>query len=389
MSDERTERERAPSGRTRRGFLGAVGAAAAFGLAGCAETDPEGRTLTDFEPTTYVRDDDLDDQGASPYTDVYRATIDSVVLVRVFTDEGVGGGSGFAWDAEHLVTNQHVVAGGNEVEIRFARDDWRDGEVVATDVYSDLAVVRVEEMPDYATPLSLVEEEPPIGTEVVALGNPFGLGESVSSGIVSGLNRSLPAANDFTIADAVQTDAAVNPGNSGGPLVTLEGRVVGVINSGAGNDIGFAISAALMRRVVPALIEDGDYSHSFVGIRLVGVTPTVAEANDLEEVTGVLVVEVTDDGPSEGVLQGADDAAVVNGRRVPVGGDVIVEMAGVPITDPEALSTFLALNTSPGDTVPTVVLRDGERVEVDVELGRRPEPDASLSPPDAGPGQLR
>ena len=371
--------------RTRRRFLGAVGAAAAFGLAGCAERSrrPSGKTLTEVEATTYARDvGEANDQGTSAYTDVYRATIDSVALVRSYRATGAGTGSAFVYDDEHLVTNQHVVEDAEDIEVRFARGDWRDGEVVGTDVYSDLAVVRVEEGPGYATPLDLVESDPPIGAEVVALGNPFGLGESVSAGIVSGVDRSLPSVNDFVIADTVQTDAAANPGNSGGPLVTLDGRVVGVVTAGRGNDVNFAVSAALVRRVVPALLEDGSYEHSYVGIGLTGVTPTIAEANGLEAVRGVLVVEVVEDGPSDGVLQGSPDSSTVNGQRVPVGGDVISEMAGRSIPTQDALSTFLALNTSPGDTVPTVVLRDGERVEVDIELGVRPAPDAALVPGD-------
>jgi S1-C subfamily serine protease len=352
--------------------------------------EPEGRTLTDVESTTYARDVDLGGQtGTSPYTEVYQATIDSVVLIRAFSERGISDGSGFFWDERHLVTNQHVVEGGTDVEVQFARGAWTEGEIVETDAYSDLAVVRVEEaaVPDYATPLALVSEDPPIGAEVVALGNPLGLGESVSAGIVSGVDRSLPAPNDFVIADTVQTDAAANPGNSGGPLVTLDGDVVGVVTAGRGNDINFAVSAALMNRVVPTLRAGEEYRHPYVGIRLVGVSPSVAAANDLDEVRGVLVAEVVDDGPSEGVLQGSPDSAVTNGRRVPVGGDVIVEMAGRAIPDREALSTFLALETSPGDTVPTTVIRDGERVEVALELGRRPRP--TLAPRLDGPGTLR
>jgi len=379
---------------SRRRLLGALGAAATLGLAGCTRSDdPEGRTVTDVPQTTYSRGGDLDRQDdTSPYTDVYRATIDSVTLIRVFRSRSQGAGSGFVYDGNgHLVTNQHVVAGAEDIEVRFARGDWRDGEVVGTDAYSDLAVVRVEETPEYASPLTLLEADPPVGTEVVALGNPFEFAESVSAGIVSGVDRSLPGVNDFTIADAVQTDAAANPGNSGGPLVTLDGDVVGVVTSGQGNDVNFAVSAAVMRRVIPALVEDGEYDHPYMGVGLLGVSPSVAEANDLEEIRGVLIAEVLEDGPSDGVLQGSDRSREVNGVEVPVGGDVILEMAGQPIPTQDALSTFLALNTSPGDTVPTVVLRDGERVEVDLELGERPPPESSRSPSvdDRGRGLTR
>jgi S1-C subfamily serine protease len=378
--------------RSRRWFLGAVATAAAAGLAGCSSAP----TATDGDPDTDAAGDGDGDAGSdggagvgdggsggfetvadvneSPYTEVYRQTIDSVVLVRVTSAGGGGQGSGFVWDDRHVVTNQHVVEGAENIDVRFSDGDWRTGTVVGTDVYSDLAVVRVDDKPGYATPLELVPEEPPIGTRVVALGNPFGLGGSVSEGIVSGVDRSLPAPNNFNIPDAIQTDAAVNPGNSGGPLVTLRGRVVGVINSGGGDNIGFAISAALMERVIPSLIGTGDYEHAYMGVRLLGVTPAIAEAMDLDEVGGVHITQVRPGGPSDGVLRGATDTAFVNGQSVDVGGDVVVRMGDRAIETTNDLSTFLALETSPGDTIPVEVIRDGERANVRLTLGSRPDP---------------
>jgi S1-C subfamily serine protease len=373
--DERSRSDADGPGRSRRWFLWVVGGAAA-GLAGCsgsptANDDGQADTTTSDESTeTDATDTPL---GTSPYTEVYRETIDSVVLLRVFSSTRGGQGSGLVWDDQHVVTNQHVVEGGEEIEVRFSEGDWRAGKLVGTDVYSDLAVVRVENMPDYASPLELVESDPQIGTEVVALGNPFGLGQSVSAGIVSGLDRSLPGPNDFQIPDAIQTDAAVNPGNSGGPLITLDGKVVGLISSGGGENIGFAISAGLMKRVIPDLIAEGEYEHAYMGVRLLGVSPAVAEANGLERVTGVIIVDVLDGGPSDGILQPSTDRTVVKGVRVPVGGDVVVDMGGQPIPSQDALSTYLALETSPGDTIPVEVIRDGRHTTVDLTLGDRPE----------------
>jgi S1-C subfamily serine protease len=356
---------------SRRRFLGALSAVGAAGVAGCAQLDETIEGDDDSVGTSLPPPD----QAETPYARAYREAIGSVALVRTFSSRGTGGqGSGFVYDEDHLVTNQHVVEGATEIDLRFAQGDWRSASVVGTDVYSDLAVLRVENRPEYATPLSLVDVDPQVGTEVMALGNPFGFGESVSAGIVSGVDRSLPGANDFVIPDAIQTDAAVNPGNSGGPLVTLEGEVVGVINSGAGNDLGFAISAALMRRVVPALLADGEYDHPYIGIRLNGVTPSIAEANDLAEVRGVHVVEVVDGGPADGRLQGSTGSERINGRTVRTGGDVIVRIDDRPIPSQSALSTYLSLETSPGDDISVEVLRDGDRETVAVTLGTRPEP---------------
>ena len=372
---------------TRRGFLAATGSLLAAGAAGCqglaptqptsepAPTDRPDDGLPETPQLTTLSDDPGDDfEDGNQYTRVYRDVVDSVSAVRVRTASGTSQGTAWMYDDEHMVTNEHVVAGGQDFFVWFGETGWREARVVGTDVYSDLAVLRPRTHPDSATPLPLVSGEPPIGTRVVAIGNPFGLGGSVTSGIISGVNRSLPAANGFSIADAVQTDAAVNPGNSGGPLVTLEGRVVGVINSGGGDNIGFAISAALLERIVPVLVRGGDYRHSYMGIGLEDVTPPLVRANDLPFARGVYVGEVVAGTPSDGVLRGSTGTEFVNGTEVPVGGDVILGMGGTPIPTTQALSTYLALETSPGDTIPIEVYRDGGRQTVRLTLGQRPPP---------------
>jgi S1-C subfamily serine protease len=194
----------------------------------------------------------------------------------------------------------------------------------------------------------------------------------VTAGIVSGVDRTLPAPNDFSIPDAIQTDAPVNPGNSGGPLVDLDGTVVGVVNSGGGDNVGFAVSAALTRRVVPSLVDDGSYEHSYMGIRLRPVGPLLARANDVDR--GVYVDSVVPDGPSRGVFEGSTGETTIEGVTVPTGGDVIVAMEDTPIPQRQALSAFLALETRPGDTIAVTVLRDGAEQTVDLTLGSRPDP---------------
>ena len=371
---------------TRRGLLAAAGAAFAGGLAGC-ETPSGNRLGGQNDPVRSPGAIDGISTGSgdrNAYTKVYAATVESVVLIRAISATGQGQGSGFVFRnpagtgrRHYLVTNEHVVAGADELEILYSREDWRTGEITGTDYYSDLAVVEVEGPPAYADALPLVESEPPIGTRIVAIGNPFGLEKSLSAGIISGTNRStnvdFQTRGGFSIPDAVQTDAALNPGNSGGPLLTLAGRVVGVVRAGQGDNIGFGISAALTRRVATSLIEDGDYEHSFLGASLRPVSPTIAAANDLDTTWGVIVTDVRDGGPSDGVLEGSE-VRQHDGVTVPVGGDVITELDGTQVTALNDLSTFLALETSPGDTIEVTVIRgDGERA-VDLTLGTRPLP---------------
>ncbi len=305
------------------------------------------------------------------YSSVYNSTIDSVVSIRVGSSASTnsGQGSGFIYDSEgHVVTNQHVVQDSEDVWVRFNQGDWREATVIGTDVYTDLAVLRVDDPPTYADPLPVASSDPKRGQVVLALGNPLGYEASVTHGIVSGLDRSMRTRGGFAIPDAVQTDTPINPGNSGGPLVNLKGEVVGVNRAKQGDNLGFAISPEMVSRVVPELIQDGDYSHSYLGVSTMPVTPAVAEANGLEDVRGILVVDVIDDGPSEGILEPSSTDG-----RMPTGGDVIVGIGGMGVDSSEDLASHLATETRPGDTVEVTVVHDGDEKTVEVTLGDRPE----------------
>lgn len=360
---------------TRRRYLALAGSALLGTTAGCAfEAPSQEETTTTDSTTTQPTTGPAQAGDSGRFSRVYRDTIDSVVYIEVTSSRGTGSGSGFIFDDGHVVTNHHVVAGASEVTVRFNRGDWSEATITATDPYSDLAVLSIDR-PDYATPLPMVESEPPIGTEILAVGHPFGLDRSATAGIISGVDRNIPApAGQFDIADGVQTDAAVNPGNSGGPLVTLDGEVAGVVSSGGGENIAFAVSVPLLERVVPSIIETGEYTHPYMGIGLQTVTPSIAEANDLERAEGVIVTRVLDGGPSDGVLRGSPDTEYDDGAPIPVGGDVIRTLADSRIAVLNDLSEFIALETSPGETIDVTVLRDGERTTVALELGARPQP---------------
>ncbi|NHX35495.1 MULTISPECIES: S1C family serine protease [Halolamina] len=340
---------------SRRRFLAAAGAGIAS-LAGC--TAPRNGPAS----------------GGEPFVDLYESVSPAVVRLRVYDSLGVlAEGSGWLYDDDVLVTNDHVVAGAETVRAQFANGDWVRAEVLGSDPYSDLAALSVDP-PNGAAGLPLLDEQPAVGTRVAAVGAPLGLEGSLTSGVVSGVNRTISSVRNFTISGAVQTDAAVNPGNSGGPLLTLDGEVAGVITQAGAENIGFAISPALTERVIPALVETGTFEHSYLGVRILPVTPLLAEANGLESARGVYVAAVPTGSPADGVLQGGTESVTVEGSPQPTGGDVIVALDGRRVDTTGQLGTYLALETSPGDTVSVTVIRDGERRTVDVTLGTRPDP---------------
>jgi S1-C subfamily serine protease len=327
-------------------------------------------------------------QGAAcDYAALYNQTVNAVVSVRIDAGQGSGfvyrapGNVSAAANASYVVTNAHVVGDASEVTVQFTRGEYRTGTVVGTDTFGDLAVVRVPDTPGYVRALPVADDDPVRGERVAALGNPLGLEETITQGIVSGVNRTMPTDLGFTIPNVVQTDAAISPGNSGGPLVACDGTVVGVNTAGivarGAENIGFAVAASLVEQVVPALVENGTYAYSYLGVRTAEVTPPVARANDLNVTGGAIVVATVPGGPAEGALQGSERVVNVSGQAVPVGGDVIVGIEGTSVESTEDLATYLVTETRPGDDVTVTVIRDGERRQVNVTLGERPDPGAA------------
>ncbi|MFP4633216.1 MAG: S1C family serine protease [Halobacteriota archaeon] len=342
-----------------------LGVAAGFAFDAYAPSS----TTPDSPPLNTSQDPSFEEGG---YVELYRLVSDSVVSIRVDPeDEPDGLGSGFVYDEEgRIVTNEHVVGNESEVEVRFLPGDWRTASVRGTDVYTDLAVLDVDDPPGYAEALPVTASPPPHGTRIAALGNPQGLEGSLSAGVVAGLNRSMPAPGGYSIPDTVQIDGSVAQGMSGGPIVSMDGEVIGVTSRGQAS-IGFGVSGTLVDRVVPDLIAEGEVEHPHIGIRSLEVTPDVAEENDLEEIRGVMVVDVVEDGPAEGVFEGVEDPEA----DVPRGGDVILSMDGVEVDSSEELARVLMVETEPGESVEFEVLRDGEVETVEVTMGVRPPPE--------------
>jgi serine protease Do len=296
-------------------------------------------------------------------------------------------GSGFVWDQEgHIVTNNHVVDGANEIEVTFADGTVRQATLVGADPDSDLAVVKVEDMSAEALqPVQLADStQLKVGQLAIAIGNPFGLEGTMTVGIVSALGRSLPAdaseiqGSSYTIPDIIQTDAPINPGNSGGVLVDDQGMVIGVTSAivspvQASAGIGFAIPSVIVQNVVPSLISDGRYEHAWLGISGTSLSPDLAEAMGLDvDQRGALVIDVVSASPAdEAGLRGSDREVTINGQQVRVGGDVIVAIDKEAVKSFDDLVAYLARHTQVGQKVELAVLRGGENEMVEVTLAAR------------------
>jgi 2-alkenal reductase len=332
--------------------------------------------------------------------EIYGSTNPSVVNIRVLAQRAgsasgqapmaQGEGSGFVWDSQgHIVTNNHVVAGAQRVVVTFADGATAPATVVGTDPESDLAVVKVNPGAVKLQPISVGDSTSvKVGQFVVAIGNPFGLEGSMSFGIVSALGRSLPASGEnavlgqgpsYTIPDIIQTDAPVNPGNSGGVLLNLAGSLIGVpsaiespVRGSAG--VGFAIPSAIVKQVVPELIQSGKFVHPWIGISGGTLAPEIAKAMGLAETQrGALVASVSNGSPAEKAgLIGNNKSATIEGQEVQVGGDVITAIEGQPVKRFEDLVTYLARNGKVGQTVKLTILRDGQSRVLSLTLAGRP-----------------
>ncbi len=295
-----------------------------------------------------------------------------------------GEGSGFVWDEEgHIVTNNHVIQDADRVTVIFADRMEIEARVLGTDPDSDLAVLELDESKDDARPVTLGDSDAlRVGQMAVAIGNPFGQEFTMTSGIISALGRTIRSgSSSFTTPEVVQTDAPINPGNSGGPLLDRKGRVIAVTTqiisrSGVSAGIGLSVPINAAKQVIPALIEDGSYEYSWLGITGITLRPEVAERMDLpRETGGVLVIQVADDSPAERAgLNGSDSTVSIEGVPYPVGGDIIVAIEGTALPLMSDLIAFLTGNTRPGDKVVLDIIRDGDqREQLDVTLGKRPD----------------
>jgi len=295
----------------------------------------------------------------------------------------VSQGSGFVFDTSgNIITNAHVVDSADEVDITFSDGTILTGQIVGQDTHSDLAVVSADQLPEGVTQLPLGKiNDLEVGQTVIAIGNPFGLDGTLTQGIISALGRTIPALTPFSIPQAIQTDAAINPGNSGGPLLDLEGNVIGVNaqietdgTSRSNSGVGFAIPVSVVKRVIPELIAEGKFTWTWLGVQGGDLTPALADAMTLSETHGAYLAAIFPGGPADDVgLRGASDEVIVDGRRLIVGGDVIIAIDGQLVRSFGDLILYVALNTEPGQEVELAILRANETQTISVRLEARPQ----------------
>ena len=296
---------------------------------------------------------------------------------------GTATGSGFVVDSEgHVLTNNHVIEGASRIQVKLgASDKTYEAKVVGADPTSDLALLKVEAPADQLHPLTLGKSsEMEVGDPVVAIGNPFGLDRTVTSGIVSALQRQIEAPDGFSITNVIQTDAAINPGNSGGPLINAEGEVIGInsqiATGGGGNGnvgIGFAIPIDTARSEIQQLIANGEVEHAFIGISGGTITPELAKAINLPVKEGVIVQTVVKGGPADKAgIEGGNTSATIDGAEVSLGGDIITEIDGKKVTGMDEVAEIVN-KSKPGESLELTILRDGSTKTATVTLGDRPD----------------
>jgi S1-C subfamily serine protease len=383
-------------------FAGLVGAAAAFGLVAALGDLGHSTTTVRMIPAPVVAEPAaFAHSKALSINDIYRTEspgvvqVTSTAVVHVPTDPFFGNpfglpateqqqalGSGFVIDkAGHIVTNYHVVQGARSVRVSFSDNESLKARIVGVDPSTDVAVLKVDASSRALTPLPLGNsDDVRVGDSVVAIGNPFGLDRTVTSGIVSALQRPIQAPNGFTIDHVIQTDAALNHGNSGGPLINAQGNVIGVnsqIETGStgaqGNvGVGFAVPINTVKSVVAQLIRNGRVEHAFLGVSAKAITPQLSQIFRLPVTHGLLVQAVVHaTAAAKAGLRAGRMPVVVAGESYRLGGDVIVRADGAAVGSLDRLRDTVAA-MRPGETLQLEIYRGAKKLTLNVKLGRQP-----------------
>ena len=318
--------------------------------------------------------------------ELFEKSEEGVVKIKVerISSQGdtVDMGSGFVYDnLGHIITNAHVVADANKATVTFLDGSQYSAEIIGKDKFTDIAVIKVNEKPRLLHPLEIGDSSLlQVGEQVAAIGNPFGLSGSMTSGIVSQIGRLLPSQNTgFSIPDVIQTDAAINPGNSGGPLLNMRGQVIGINTAiqsitGEFSGIGFAVPSNTVSKIVPTLIKEGKYPHPWIGIVGQDIDPVLAKVLDLKQAKGFLVMSVVDGSPADKAgLKGMSQTKVIDGKEYPVDGDIIISVDGKEVRKISDILIHLQREKSVGDEMVLGILRDGDFMDLILKLVERPD----------------
>ena len=316
--------------------------------------------------------------------EIFEKTEASVVQVNVRSADGriMPGsmGSGFVYsDDGYIITNNHVIDNAEKVTITFLDGESYIAQIIGTDSDLDLAVLKVQPGSTYLQPIPIGDSSQlKVGQEIAAIGNPFGLSGSMTSGIISQMGRLLPQDSGYSIPDVIQTDAAINPGNSGGPLLNMKGEVVGIntaIQSATGEftGVGFAVPSNTVKKVIPVMIEDGIFYHPWMGISGSDVDPELAKVRELNSSKGFLIATVVEGSPAEDAgLQGVTNTKEIDGREYPLDGDIILKIDDVVVRKISDILVYLQREKSIGDEMIMTINRDGVLIEKVLVLGERP-----------------
>ena len=318
--------------------------------------------------------------------ELFKKTEQGVVKIEIDTNNSLSDrnavGSGFVYDIfGHTITNAHVIENATKVTVTFLDGNQYNAEIIGADKFTDIAVIKVNEKPRLLHPLDIGDSSILlVGEQVAAIGNPFGLSGSMTSGIVSQLGRLMYSPDPgFSIPDVIQTDAAINPGNSGGPLLNMKGEVIGIntaIRSSTGEftGVGFAVPSNTIKKIVPSLIEEGKYHHPWMGITGIDINPDLAKIRELVNAKGFLVVTVIDGHPADDAgLQGVSKTVEIDGKEYPIDGDIIISVDGKEVRKINDILVHLQREKSVGDEMILGVMRDGDLLHLTLTLGERPD----------------
>jgi len=380
-------------------FIGLAGMAAVM-LAGCAGVVRAPGAVPQATQTPWIITPTPSPAGARQANDIadwenlyvalYDQSSPSVVHITTRTrvwsffrgvDVQAGSGSGFFFDDQgHIITNHHVVEGAEQLDVIFADGTTMPATVVGSDAYNDLAVLRVDGAPpQLIRPLPLGESHNlKVGMRVAAIGNPFGLDRTLTTGVISALGRTIERENEAALGEMIQTDAAINPGNSGGPLLNLRGEVIGVNTmirspSGGSVGIGFAVPVDTLKRVAPELIRNGRYEHPWLGFNAYEVTQDLADFLKLPVAKGLLIAQLQAGGPADRAgVRGASEGLRTSFGVLLVGGDILVALDDRPIQTRDDMTIYLENHKRVGDVVRMTLVRDGAQITLEATLQARP-----------------
>ncbi len=339
-------------------------------------SDLEIKNIVEESPSSFSKNLSLIEIFEKAESGVVRVNVQ-----RTETQEARGGvGSGFVFDKKgHIITNAHVIKDATKVIVTFLDGRSYNADIIGADEYTDIAIIKVNADLALLHPLAIGDSASlKVGEQIAAIGNPFGLSGSMTSGIISQLGRLLPSESNYQIPDVIQTDAAINPGNSGGPLLNMRGEIVGIntaIQSGTGEftGVGFAIPSQTVAKIVPILIDSGEYKHPWIGIAGRDIDPDMANVLNLKDAIGFLVITVVEDSPAaDAGLIGSDKTIEVDGVSYPVGGDIILAVDEIEVRKIDDILIHLQRVKSIGDEMILQVLRDGRTTNITIILEERP-----------------